>query len=292
MKNELVTQLYGAFTAITQTREGVEYWHARQLQAALGYTEWRNFVLVIEKARAACENSGQQVADHFVEVNTMVDLGSGAQREVEDFALTRYACYLIAQNGDPKKPPVAFAQTYFALQTRKQELIEQRLGEVERLAAREKLTGSEKTLSGIIYERVKNEKSFGTIRSKGDAALFGGRTTGDMKKKLGVPDGRSLADFLPTITIKAKDFANEITNFNINEKDLNTEHGITNEHVQNNRDVRKLLADRGIRPEALPPAEDIKKLERRVKIEEKTLPKNVEKLPPGTAGPADTSGGH
>ena len=292
MKNELVTQLYGAFTAITQTREGVEYWHARQLQDALGYTEWRNFVLVIEKAQTACRNSGQLAADHFVEVNTMVDLGSGAQREVEDFALTRYACYLIAQNGDPKKPPVAFAQTYFALQTRKQELIEQRLGEVERLAAREKLTGSEKTLSGIIYERVKNEKSFGIIRSKGDAALFGGKTTQDMKKKLGVPEGRALADFLPTITIKAKDFANEITNFNIKEKDLSTEHGITTEHVQNNRDVRRLLADRGIRPEALPPAEDIKKLERRVKSEEKTLPKNVERLPPGKAGGTDQSGEH
>jgi DNA-damage-inducible protein D len=284
MKSELVTQLYGAFTAITQTREGVEYWHARELQQVLGYTEWRNFVLVVEKAKVACSNSGQLVTDHFVEVNTMVDLGSGAKREVEDFALTRYACYLIAQNGDPKKPTVAFAQTYFAVQTRKQELIEQRLGEVERLAARDKLTGSEKALSGIIYERVKNEKSFGIIRSKGDAALFGGKTTQDMKKKLGVPDGRALADFLPTITIKAKDFANEITNFNIKEKDLSTEQGITTEHVQNNKDVRKLLAERGIRPEALPPAEDIKKLERRVKSEEKTLPKHIKKLPPGASG--------
>jgi DNA-damage-inducible protein D len=292
MKNELVTQLYGAFTAITQSREGVEYWHARQLQETLGYAKWDNFLLVIEKAKAACQNSGQSVSDHFADVGTMVDLGSGAQRQVGDVALTRYACYLIAQNGDPRKQEVAFAQTYFAVQTRKQELIEQRLGEVERLAAREKLTGSEKTLSGIIYERVKNEKSFGIIRSKGDAALFGGKTTQDMKKRLGVPDGRALADFLPTITIKAKDFANEITNFNIKEKDLNTEHGITTEHVQNNRDVRKLLADRGIRPEALPPAEDIKKLERRVKSEEKTLPKNVEKLPPGSSDGADTGGGH
>lgn len=292
MKNELVTQLYGAFTAITQTREGVEYWHARQLQETLGYAKWDNFLLVIEKAKTACQNSGQSVSDHFADVGTMVDLGSGAQRQVDDVALTRYACYLIAQNGDPRKQEVAFAQTYFAVQTRKQELIEQRLGEVERLAAREKLTGSEKTLSGIIYERVKNEKSFGIIRSKGDAALFGGKTTQDMKKRLGVPDGRALADFLPTITIKAKDFANEITNFNIKEKDLNTEHGITAEHVQNNRDVRKLLADRGIRPEALPPAEDIKKLERRVKSEEKTLPKNVERLPPGTTGGGDAGEGN
>ena len=284
MKSELVTQLYGAFTAITQTREGVEYWHARQLQETLGYAKWDNFLLVIEKAKAACQNSGQSVSDHFADVGTMVDLGSGAQRKIDDIALTRYACYLIAQNGDPRKQEVAFDQTYFAVQTRKQELIEQRLGEVERLAARDKLTGSEKALSGIIYERVKNEKSFGIIRSKGDAALFGGKTTQDMKKKLGVPDGRALADFLPTITIKAKDFANEITNFNIKEKDLSTEQGITTEHVQNNKDVRKLLAERGIRPEALPPAEDIKKLERRVKSEEKTLPKHIKKLPPGASG--------
>jgi len=292
MKNELVTQLYGAFNAITQTREGVEYWHARQLQETLGYAKWDNFLQVVEKAKTACQNSGQSVMDHFADVGTMVDLGSGAQRQIDDVALTRYACYLIAQNGDPRKHEVAFAQTYFAIQTRKQEVVEQRLGEVERLAAREKLTGSEKNLSGIIYERVKNEKSFGIIRSKGDAALFGGKTTQDMKKKLGVPDGRALADFLPTITIKAKDFANEITNFNIKEKELSTEHGITTEHVQNNKDVRKLLADRGIRPEALPPAEDIKKLERRVKSEEKTLPKNVERLAWGKAGGTDQSGEH
>ena len=288
MKNEVVKQLFGAFTAIAKTHDGVEYWHARQLQETLGYTEWRNFVLVIERAKAACDNSGQKITDHFVDVNKMVDLGSGAQRSVQDVALTRYACYLIAQNGDPKKPPVAFAQTYFAVQTRKQELVEQRLGEVERLAAREKLTGSESTLSGIIFERVKNEKSFGVIRSMGDAALFGGRSTQDMKKSLGVPDGRALADFLPTITIKAKDFANEITNFNIKEKDLGTEQSISAEHVQNNKDVRSLLADRGIRPEALPPAEDIKKLERRVRREEKTLPGKVEKLPRGTAGGSDS----
>ena len=292
MKNELVTQLYGAFSSITQMREGVEYWHARQLQQALGYTKWDNFLLVVEKAKTACQNSGQSVSDHFADVRTLVDLGSGAQRRIDDVALTRYACYLIAQNGDPRKQEIAFAQTYFALQTRKQELIEQRLHEVERLAARDKLTGSEKALSGIIFERVKNEKSFGIIRSKGDAALFGGTTTIEMKQRLGVPDGRALADFLPTITIKAKDFANEITNFNIKEKDLNTEHGITTEHVQNNKDVRKLLADRGIKPEALPAAEDIKKLARRVKSNGKTLPKNVEKLPPGTAGGEDEGEGH
>lgn len=284
MNNEIIRQYCTTFQTITKTREGVEYWHARQLQEVLGYTQWRNFLEVIEKAKTACGNSGQRVADHFADVSTMVDLGSGARREVEDIALTRYACYLIAQNGDPRKSEIAFAQTYFAVQTRKQETIEQRLEEVDRLAAREKLTGSEKTLSGIIFERVKDDKGFARIRSKGDAALFGGKTTQDMKQRLGVPEGRPLADFLPIITIKAKDFANEITNFNIKEKDLNSEQGIATEHVQNNRDVRKLLGERGIRPEALPPAEDIKKLERRVKTEERTLPKHVERLPPGASG--------
>lgn len=281
MKQDLVRQYCTSFDSITKLREGVEYWHARELQERLGYAKWDNFLQVVEKAKIACKSSGQSVADHFADVGTMVDLGSGAQRQVDDIALTRYACYLIAQNGDPRKSEVAFAQTYFAIQTRKQELIEQRLEEVERLEAREKLSGSEKTLSGIIFERVKNEKSFGIIRSKGDAALFGGKTTQDMKRQLGVPDSRALADFLPAITIKAKDFANEITNFNIKQKDLRTEGGITREHVQNNTDVRKLLGDRGIRPESLPPAEDIKKLERRVESEKKALPKQAKPLPPG-----------
>lgn len=287
MKKELVGQYCTVFQGITREREGVEYWHGRELQEVLGYTEWRNFTQVVDKARAACRNSGQDPDDHFVDVGTMVDLGSGAKREIEDLALTRYACYLIAQNGDPRKPPVAFAQTYFAIQTRKQELIEQRLEEVERLAAREKLSGTEKSLSGIIYERVGNEKSFGVIRSKGDAALFGGRTTDDMKKKLGVPKGRALADFLPTITIKAKDFASEITNFNIKDKDLRTENAISTEHVQNNKDVRKLLGERGIRPEALPPSEDIKKLERRVESEKRSISKGAKPLPPGENAEGD-----
>ncbi len=282
MKKDLVRRLCGAFDAMVRTREGVEYWHARELQEALGYAQWRNFAEAIERAKTACENSGQKPEDHFADISTMVDLGSGAKREVEDVALTRYACYLIAQNGDPRKSQVAFAQTYFAVQTRKQEIIEQRIEEVERLAAREKLSGSEKTLSGIIFERVKDDRSFAKIRSKGDAALFGGKTTQDMKRRLNVPSGRALADFLPTITIKAKDFANEITNFNIKEKDLGTEAKISAEHVQNNADVRKLLGERGIRPEALPPAEDIKKLERRVKAEEKKLPRRVDRLPPGS----------
>ena len=287
MKKEIVSQLCGSFEGITRNEQGTEFWLARDLQPHLGNDRWENFAKVLERAQSACKNSGQRVEDHFRDVTKMVDLGAGAKREIADVALTRYACYLIAQNGDPRKHEVAFAQTYFALQTRKQELVEQRLQEMDRLSAREKLSGSEKSLSGIIFERVKDERSFARIRSKGDAALFGGKSTQDMKHKLGVPDSRPLADFLPTITIKAKDFANEITNFNIKDKDLNSEQSITSEHVQNNKDVRKLLGERGIRPEALPPAEDIKKLERRVKADDRTLPSKSDRLPPSTGSPSD-----
>lgn len=284
MKRELITRLCTAFDAIAKVEQGTEFWLARELQPHLGYDRWENFAKVVEKARTACQKSGQAVEDHFRDVTKIVDLGAGATREIDDLALTRYACYLIAQNGDPRKTEIAFAQTYFAIQTRKQELIERRLEEAERLSAREKLTESEKALSGIIFERIKDEKSFARIRSKGDSALFGGKTTQDMKQRLGVPENRPLADFLPTITIKAKDFANEITNFNIKEKDLRSEPRISAEHVQNNRDVRKLLGERGIRPETLAPAEDIKKLERRVESEKKTLPQKAERLPPGPGG--------
>jgi len=244
----------------------------------LGYAQWRNFQGVIEKAVTACKTAGYEPGDHFAEVSKKVELGSGAVREIDDIALTRYACYLIAQNGDPAKDPIAFAQTYFAVQTRKQEIIEQRLGEMERLSARKKLTSSEKELSGIIFERLGEGQGFGRIRSKGDRALFGGSTTDDMKSRLGVPKSRALADFLPTITIKAKDFANEITNFSIKRDDLRSEPTITGEHVKNNQDVRKLLTDRAIRPEALPPAEDIKKVERRMVSEERKLPRITERL--------------
>jgi DNA-damage-inducible protein D len=256
----------------------LEFWLARDLQVLLGYAKWENFVKVIEKAKISCKNAGFEPGDHFPDIRKMVDLGSGAKREIEDIALTRYACYLIAQNGDPSKDPVAFAQTYFAVQTRKQEIIEKRIAEIERLNARRKLSLSEKELSGIIYERLSDEKSFARIRSKGDTALFGGKTTEQMKQKLNVPSSRALADFLPTITIKAKDFANEITNFNIKRDDLRTEAGITREHVQNNQEVRKLLVKRNIQPEKLPPAEDVKKIERKLVSQQKKLITRAEPL--------------
>ncbi len=280
MKKETIIKLHSEFEQIqqTETETGVEFWLARDLQKVLGYDEWRNFLKVIEKAKITCKSSNYQVVDHFVNVNKMVELGSGAMREIQDIALSRYACYLIAQNGDPTKDPIAFAQTYFAVQTRKQEIIEKRIAEVERLNARKKLTLSEKELSAIIFERLQDNQSFARIRSKGDKALFGGFSTKQMKEKMGLPANRPLADFLPTITIKAKDFANEITNFNIKRDDLRTESSITDEHVKNNEDVRTLLTDRNIKPEELPPSDDIKKVERRLKSEQKKLPKQTNKL--------------
>lgn len=278
MKKEVIVRLHASFEELVHKDEDSgEYWLARDLQELLGYAKWENFAKVIDKARTACEGSGYDSEDHFLDVRKMIDLGKGATRAIDDIALTRYACYLIAQNGDPSKEAIAFAQTYFAVQTRKQELIEQRLAEMERLSARKKLTLSEKELSGIIYERVGDQMSFARIRSKGDTALFGGHTTQDMKTRLGVPDARPLADFLPTITIKAKDFANEITNFNIKRDGLNTEPTIAGEHVKNNRDVRDLLLKRGIQPESLPAAEDLKKVERRVQSEAKKLPPKPKK---------------
>jgi len=273
MEKDIITRLHGSFeqSLYKDQETGLEFWLARNLQNLLGYSQWRSFEAVIDKARTACKNSGHNPNDHFAHTRKMVDIGSDAKREIEDIALTRYACYLIAQNGDPSKDQIAFAQTYFAVQTRKQEIIEQRIAQIERLDARRKLSLSEKELSGIIYERLSDEKSFARVRSKGDSALFGGKTTEQMKQKLNVPKSRALADFLPTITIKAKDFANEITNFNIKRDDLRTEAGITSEHVKNNQEVRKLLVKRNIRPEQLPPAADVKKLERKLASEQKKL---------------------
>jgi len=278
MNQELITQLNQSFNQISQTWEdsGIEYWFARDLQELLEYSEWRNFLKVIEKAKEACEDSGGKVENHFVAVNKMVVIGSGAERPIEDIMLTRYACYLIAQNGDPRKDAIAFAQTYFALQTRKQELIEEQLRLQDRMQAREKLRESETELSKNIYERGVDDKGFGRIRSRGDAALFGGNTTQSMKNKLSVPKSRALADFLPTVTIAAKNLATEITNHNVRQNDLQGERSITDEHVQNNKSLRDMLSERGIKPEELPAEEDLKKLERRVKSDEKRLIKAAE----------------
>jgi len=275
MKKELIAELFQKFEQASYLYQNIECWSARELQAIFKYSEWRNFLKVIDKAKKACENSGAAVHDHFVNINKMVDIGSGSKREIEDVALTRYACYLIAQNADPSKNEVAFAQTYFAIQTRKQEIIEQRLLDIARVSARDKLSKSEKKLSGIIYERGVDEKSFAVIRSKGDQALFGGFTTNDMKRKLMIPDSRPLADFLPTLTIKAKDFATELTSHNVIDKDLQGEQQITTEHVENNKAVRKMLIERGVKPEALPAAEDVKKVQRKLEGEEKKILKQI-----------------
>lgn len=258
--------------------ESIEVWYARELQALLGYARWENFMVAINRAVDSCKTQGVSVDDHFREVTKMVSLGSGAQRSVQDFMLTRYACYLIAQNGDPKKEEIAFAQSYFAVQTRRAEIIEERLNLLSRLETRERLRTSEKQLSQNIYERGVDDKGFGRIRSKGDAALFGGKTTEQMKVRLGVKSG-ALADHLPTLTIAAKNLATEMTNYNVEQKDLIGEAPITGEHIQNNLSVRDMLGKRGIHPENLPPAEDIKKVERRVAKEEKALEKSTKKLP-------------
>jgi len=260
----------------------IEVWYARELQQVLGYTRWENFVVAISRAIESCKTLKVNVDDHFREVTKMVLLGSGSQRKVQDFMLTRYACYLIAQNGDPKKEEIAFAQSYFALQTRKTELIEERLQQIARLDTRERLRSSEKQLSRNIYERGVDEKGFARIRSKGDYALFGGLTTEQMKQRLGIKSG-ALADYLPTLTIAAKNLATEMTNYNVEQKNLHGENSITAEHVQNNRSVRGMLGQRGIKPEELPPAEDIKKVERRVAKEEKNIVKDTPKLPKGNS---------
>lgn len=271
MKKEIVTRLHKSFEDCAHHEEGVEYWLARELQGLLGYAKWENFEQVIAKAKTACVNSGHAAPDHFPDVRKMVEIGSGAFKPVDDIALDRYACYLIAQNGDPRKDEIAFAMTYFALQTRKQEIIEQRLSEWERIEARGKLVLSENELSKVLYERGIGDQGFAIIRSKGDSALFGGKTTQQMKDKLEVPKGRALADFLPTITIKAKDFANEVTTMQVTQQDLHGESEIGRQHVKTNTDVRKILTDRGIVPESLPAAEDVKKVERRLKSEQKKL---------------------
>jgi len=282
MNADLIRHMQNNFDALVRIHPDngdVEFWFARDLQEPLGYARWENFLVVMQRAMESCQTSGADPVNHFRGVTKMVAIGSGAGRSIEDIMLTRYACYLIAQNGDPRKEPIAFAQSYFAIQTRKQELIEERIRLIDRLEARNKLRESEKTLSNTIFERGVDDVGFGRIRSKGDSALFGGNTTLAMKERFGITHARPLADFLPTLTIAAKNLATEMTNHNVQQSDLHGEPAITREHVQNNVGVRKMLAQRGIKPETLPPEEDIEKLKRRVKAEGKKLERMSGRLP-------------
>lgn len=270
MKSEEINQLFEQFERAACEVENVECWSARELQQLLGYSKWENFEKVIQKAKDACRNAGEQMDYHFPDVRKTIPMPKGAEKEIDDILLTRYACYLIAQNGDSRKQEIAFAQNYFAVQTRRAELVEQRLLEYERVQAREKLSHTEKQLSGILYERGVDSQGFAIIRSKGDQALFR-LNTQQLKKKMHIPDNRPVADFLPTISIKAKDLAAEMTGLNVQSKDLKGQGGIEKEHIDNSQAVRDMLTKRGIVPENLPAAEDVKKVQRKLNSDEKKL---------------------
>ncbi|MBU1720677.1 MAG: DNA damage-inducible protein D [Bacteroidetes bacterium] len=276
MKSDEIRNLFSQFESAASDLEGVECWSARELQELLGYSKWENFEKVIQKAKDACSNAGELIENHFPDIRKMVEIGSKTERAIDDIALTRYACYLIAQNGDSKKEEIAFAQNYFAVQTRRAELVEQRILEYERVKARAKLSQTEKQLSGILYERGVDNQGFAIIRSKGDQALFR-LSTQMLKRKMGVTDSRPVADFLPTISIKAKDLAAEMTGLNVQSKDLKGQTKIEKEHIDNNLAVRNMLTQRGIVPENLPPAEDVKKLQRKLDGDEKKLLKGTKK---------------
>lgn len=275
MDSNEVAKRRALFDDYAHREHDVEFWYARDIMEPLGYKQWRRFEEAIKRAMISCESSKRPAKDHFAGIGKMVRLGSGSSREIADYKLTRYACYLIAQNGDPRKEEIAFAQSYFALQTRKQELIEERMKAISRITLRERLSESEKQLSKNIYERGVDERGFARIRSKGDTALFG-HPTAEMKRRLGVPERKPLADHLPAVTIAAKQLATEMTNVNVEQQDMQGERQIANEHVQNNKSVRGVLLDRGIVPENLPPEEDIKKLKRKVEQDERLLGKQAQ----------------
>lgn len=276
MKSEEIKDLFYKFEEAASELEGIECWSARDLQILLGYSKWENFEKVIIKAKDACKNVGELIEYHFPDIRKTIQMPKGAEKEIDDILLTRYACYLIAQNGDSRKQEISFAQNYFAVQTRKAELVEQRLLEYERIKAREKLSQTEKQLSGILYERGVDSQGFAVIRSKGDQALFR-LNTQMLKKKMGIPESRPVADFLPTISIKAKDLAAEMTGLNVQNKNLKGQSKIEEEHIDNNVAVRNMLTNRGIIPENLPPAEDVKKLQRKLDGDEKKVLKQTKK---------------